>query len=174
MILPRSLPTQLHAMRRDTRGQTINDFFIGAVIFLVATGFIFSIVPTILAPFGTTDDSGVQIRADRTADHLLNGPLTEGESDAVLEAPCVKAFFQNTTNSACPEYDPQSLAELTGNTDGTGTRVQILNSNDTVASYDGVTLERGDEPHKSATVSVASRTVSLNGNTYHMNVYVWK
>lgn len=54
------------------RGQTTQDFAIGIGIFLLATAFVFSYMPSLLTPFSSSVDSGQTAQADRIAATIVD------------------------------------------------------------------------------------------------------
>lgn len=56
---------------RDERAQTTQDFVIGIGIFLLAVAFVFSFLPSLLAPYAPAVDSGDAPQADRVAGEVL-------------------------------------------------------------------------------------------------------
>ncbi|WP_276253764.1 DUF7287 family protein [Halomontanus rarus] len=54
------------------RGQTTQDFAVGIGIFLLATAFVFSYMPSLLTPFSSSVDSGQTAQADRIAATIVD------------------------------------------------------------------------------------------------------
>lgn len=79
-------------MRR--RGQTTQDFAVGASVFLLTMAFVFALIPTVFAPFQTPVDSADTVASQRIADSVHSEITDEG---VTLNGTDTTAFFGSTT-----------------------------------------------------------------------------
>jgi hypothetical protein len=85
------------ALRRDERGQTLQDYAIGIGLFLLAVTFVFTTLGGFLAPF----TSGVSAQEEAQADQLADAIVTNYSTDAPND------------------LDPARLERLLNQSDGT-------------------------------------------------------
>lgn len=178
-------------MRGDTRGQSLHDFAIGMVIFLLVLGYVFAFIPSMFEPF-TSDSDSSSVRADRTADYLtqralaVRQPTGEGPkvNEGVLDVDCTEDFFNDTfavSNPPCP-FSSDSLRDFLGLSDHTNVYVAMYETvvdmeSGTAAAHpanSSVTLAVGPEPNVDARQAVrAVRIVTFDGRHYHFVVRIW-
>ncbi|WP_459877870.1 DUF7287 family protein [Halorubrum gandharaense] len=154
------------------RGQTVLDFVVGMSVFLLAVGFTFAFVPSLLEPF-TAGEGAKMVVAERSAAHLAETSLAAGSTPAVLSTECTRDFFDEVPNDDCNwEHSAADLSAELGVVDHHGLNVTVANSSGS-HSIDSVPLVAGDEPPPGASVSTGSRMVDLDGETYRLTVRVW-
>ena len=173
-----------HENGRTARGQTVIDFAIGAGVFLITVGVVFTFVPSIFEPFGTAG-GGTPIGADRVATHLTGQLLAvDPASPTALSGACTAAFFGadgGLADDADCGFDPtDDLAALVGVGDN---EVSIAVREVSADPRSGPTVERtvdGTDYTLSretegvpSNVAVASRIVSIDGDRYRLVVKVW-
>ena len=137
-----------------SRGQTTMDFAAGISIFLVTVAFAFTFIPGIVEPF---DGSGVgdPVTANRIADDLVADRLASPDEPYSLNESAVDAFFD----------EPASLEDGLPIRDTTSVNVTLTNGT--------VLRSAGDPPPESASVTVAWRVVSYQGERADLVVRVW-
>ena len=181
-----------HENERTARGQTVIDFAIGAGVFLITVGVVFTFVPSIFEPFGTAG-GGTPIGADRVATHLTGQLLAvDPASPTALSGACTAAFFgENETlaeNASCSfgPHDPDSPDDLedldalvgVGNHD---VSIAVREVSDDPRSGPAVerTVEETDYTLSRETdgipsnVAIATRIVTIDGDRYRLVVKVW-
>lgn len=167
---------QSDSFRDSDRGQTLNDYAIGMSVFLMTVAFVFMQVPALMGPFTGAPDPGMTVKAQQTSSMLVENYLAGNQySDqpSTLDEECTKAFFAGNDAASCP-YNGEELTDAFGLQDHRSTRIVITNpSGSSVASLDGVSLERGDSLPDSANIESNSRLVQLNGEMYRLTVYHW-
>ena len=87
-----------------TRAQTTLDFAIAMGIFLLAIAFVFSFVPTFVAPFADGDQE-LSAASDRIASHLAEGALADVDDPGVVRETCATPFFDSATAPGECGYD---------------------------------------------------------------------
>ncbi|VTT88323.1 unknown [Halorubrum sp. DM2] len=156
-------------------------------VFLVAVGFTFAFVPSLLEPYAVGEGATV-IVAERGAARLAESSLAAGGSTATLSHACTFAFFNGTgaatnesdcawTANASDLHDELGVDDrrglnLTVTQDGT---VQPLESNGNVTE-----MHAGSAPPRTESVSAASRIVTIDDpespgdpETYRLTLRVW-
>lgn len=173
------LPTTRLASRNNSfwgakRAQTLNDFAIGTTLFLFTILFVFAFIPSIFAPTGISADTGDAIRVDRNADHLTQTVIGESDRTNVLNAPCTKAFFDNSTVAGC-DYSPEPLETTLGHSlqEHHPMHITVQTKSGAVVTYDGIELQRGDTPPPRHDQTSIRRVVVLDGTTYELKVQTW-
>lgn len=76
------------------RGQTVIDVLVGVGVFLIAVGFVFSFVPSMVDPFAGNQE--VTLVADRIADEVANGMMADATKSSVLNETCTYTFFNDS------------------------------------------------------------------------------
>lgn len=162
----------------EDRGQTLHDFAIGMIIFLLILGYVFSFVPGLFAPFSPETD-GTAIRVDRTADYLTEDLLVTGKTDRVLNATCTRYFFNGSPPANCDQLSEsiteQRILELAALPDDMNINVSMVRT-DGPAEDPGspITLAVGSDPETTSDrVIRAVRIVSFDGRDYRFFVRVW-
>jgi len=158
----------------SARGQTVLDFAIGMSVFLLAVGFVFAFVPSLLEPF-SADEGARMIVAERGAAHLTETSLSAGSAPGVLSTACTVGFFEGTSPAEedCGwTHDADDLGDEIATDEFTSVNVRIMRDG-AVSERDGVQLEGGDDPPPDASISTASRMIDLDGETHRLTVRVW-
>lgn len=180
--------------RNDERGQILQDFVLGAGIFLITIAFVGLFIPNLFAPFSVTD-SGDSIKVERMSDALISDLLQDTQSDrdkTTLDKQATIAFFalsDDTTNAVDDEwYDnvpfdendeinnllaAQSFddvqIEIT-NPDGTTAELQYYTQDQTVGETpEEITLSTGDIDTERG-ITTVDRVVYIDGNAYRLTV----
>ncbi|MGM0447000.1 MAG: DUF7287 family protein [Methanobacteriota archaeon] len=176
------------------RAQTVLDFVVGMSVFLVAVGFTFAFVPSLLEPYAVGEGATV-IVAERGAARLAESSLAEPSlagagSTATLSHACTLAFFAGTdAEAASDEFDcawtanADDLHAELGVADRHGLNLTVTQRG-SVASLDAdgtaVAMRAGPEPPRSESVSAASRIVTIDDTedrdaleTYRLTLRVW-
>jgi len=172
------------------RAQTVLDFVVGMSVFLVAVGFTFAFVPSLLEPYAVGEGATV-IVAERGAARLAESSLAGAAgSTASLSHGCTLAFFAGgDSTTAADESDcgwtanASDLHAELGVDDLRGLNVTVT-QNGTAASLDSesgvVTMRAGPAPPRSESVSAASRIVTIDDpddrrgpETYRLTLRVW-
>lgn len=155
----------------DDRGQTLHDFAIGMVIFLLVLGYVFAFVPGVFAPLSPDVDS-TAIRVDRTADFLTADLLAEDGAGLVLNETCTEHFFDGTSPADCDRLkqpvDEEYIRELAALPARTGINVTMLRG-DGAATY-AVGRSPADVDDR---VIRAVRVVTFDGRDYRYVVRLW-
>ncbi|SFR50250.1 MULTISPECIES: DUF7287 family protein [Halorubrum] len=171
------------------RGQTVLDFVVGMSVFLVAVGFTFSFVPSLLEPYAVGEGATV-IVAERGAARLAESSLAGGGSAATLSHACTLAFFDGTDpETAADESDctwtanANDLHAELGVDDRRGLNLTVTRRG-AVGTLDpdgaAVAMRAGPAPPRSESVSSASRIVTIDDpedrrgpETYRLTLRVW-
>ena len=173
----------------DDRGQTVLDFVVGMSVFLVAVGFTFAFVPSLLEPYAVGEGATV-IVAERGAARLAESSLAGAGSTATLSHACTFAFFNGTAPEAASE--DSDCAWAANATDlhaelgvdelrGLNLTVTQHGAIETLDSDDGsVAMRAGPAPPEGTSVSSASRIVTMADpedrrapETYRLTLRVW-
>ena len=170
--------------RETQRGQTVIDFAIGAGVFLITVGVVFTFVPSIFEPFGTAG-GGTPIGADRVATHLSGQLLAvDPASPTALSGACTAAFFGENDMLAeeanCGFAPTDDLDALVGVGDN-DVSIAVREVSDDPRSGEAIdrtvdgtdyTLSRETDGIPS-NVAIATRTVTIDGDRYRLVVKVW-
>ncbi|ELZ52012.1 hypothetical protein C465_02846 [Halorubrum distributum JCM 9100] len=177
----------------DDRGQTVLDFVVGMSVFLVAVGFTFAFVPSLLEPYAVGEGATVIVAergAARLAESSLAGSSLAGAgSTATLSHACTLGFFNETAPGAAAESDcawTATAADLhaeLGVDDLRGLNLTVTQHGaiKRLDSDDGpVAMRAGPAPPSSTSVSSASRIVTIDDpgdreppETYRLTLRVW-
>lgn len=173
----RAIGSDARPPREDDRGQSLNDFALGTGVFVLTVGFVFFLMPTLLAPYYTPSETGNEIRAERSTAVLVDDLLVKsGEHEPnTLNATCTEAFFDGTDVSGC-DYGGGSLDGALGlDSDGNVnvTVGELGSGTSDIASIDGTKLARGGSVPPGSNVGVWTRVVYLNGTSRELTVRVW-
>ena len=173
----------------DDRGQTVLDFVVGMSVFLVAVGFTFAFVPTLLEPYAVGEGATV-IVAERGAAQLAESSLVTGGPTAALSHACTLAFFDETAPGAATESNcawtatASDLHEELGVDDFRGLNLTVTR-NGSVAALDpsgaAVPMRAGPAPPGGESVAAASRMVDIDVDpdddvgreTHRLTLRVW-
>ena len=157
------------------RAQTTIDFAIGISLFLVVTAFVIAFVPTIFAPFQSTEGPGT---ADRIATSLSTDRLGDPSEPYVLNGTCTDGFFDQLNGGSAPSTCRFNTSA--GTTRGTFALDDTRDVNVTIRRPDGAIADRpggklaaGPTPPGTTSVSAATRVVSLSGTTRRLVVRTW-
>ena len=171
------------------RAQTVLDFVVGMSVFLLAVGFTFAFVPSLLEPYAVGEGATV-IVAERGVARLAESSLADGGSTATLSHACTFAFFGGTDPTSSVDEsdcawttDADDLHAELGVDDFRGLNLTITR-NETVESIgpEGATVEMraGPAPPRGESVSAASRIVTIDDpedrrgpETYRLTLRVW-
>ena len=173
----------------DDRAQTVLDFVVGMSVFLVAVGFTFAFVQSLLEPYAVGEGATV-IVAERGAARLAESSLVGAGSTATLSHACTVAFFNGT--------DPATAADTfgcdwTANADDLHAELGVdevrglnltVTRNGTVESIGSgaasAHMRAGPAPPRGESVSAASRIVAIDdpndpegAQTYRLTLRVW-
>lgn len=168
---------------RDSRGQSVPDFAIGASIFLLVVGGALVYLPTIFEPLSNTVTANA-ILADRTATYLVRDLLTTGGGGPTLNAVCTAAFFSGDTSldDSCSFTADAETRELLGIADDTDINIVITDAENVkpepaiTDEVNGVEYEysrRTNTGTQETDTAVATRTVRIDGQLYKLIVEVW-
>lgn len=175
------------------RAQTVLDFVVGMSVFLVAVGFTFAFVPSLLEPYAVGEGATVIVAergAARLAESSLAEPSVAGGSTATLSHACTLAFFDGTDpDAAADESDcawTANAADLhaeLGVDDLRGLNLTVTQHGaiEALNSTDGpVAMRAGPAPPGGTSVSSASRIVTIDDpgdraapETYRLTLRVW-
>ena len=108
-----------------SRAQTTLDFAIAMGIFLLAIAFVFSFVPTFVAPFADGDQE-LSAASDRLASHLAEGALADVDDPGVVRETCATPFFDNSTAPAECGYSGDDTRTHLGVSDRFDVEVEIV------------------------------------------------
>ncbi|ELZ46205.1 hypothetical protein C464_11408 [Halorubrum coriense DSM 10284] len=171
------------------RGQTVLDFVVGMSVFLVAVGFTFAFVPSLLEPYAVGEGATV-IVAERGAARLAESSLAGSGSAATLSHACTLAFFNGTDpETASDESDcawtanADDLHAELGVDDVRGLNLTVTQGG-TLATLDAggtaVAMRAGPAPPRDRSVAAASRLVTVDDpedraapETYRLTLRVW-
>ncbi|ELZ44745.1 hypothetical protein C463_07312 [Halorubrum californiense DSM 19288] len=173
----------------DDRAQTVLDFVVGMSVFLVAVGFTFAFVPSLLEPYAVGEGATV-IVAERGAARLAESSLAATGSTATLSHACTLAFFDGGDS---PDTLGEGDCAWTANADDLHAELGVddlrglnltVTQRGTVASLnatgDNVSMRAGPAPPSGTSVSAASRIVTLDDpedprgpEPYRLTLRVW-
>lgn len=163
------------------RGQTLHDFAIGMVIFLLVLGYVFAFIPGLFSPFSPESHSS-PVRVDRTADFLTGDLLASEQARGWLNASCTRRFFntsvgdpETTCNRLPPSVNESTVRDLTGLSSLTNVNVSMVRSEGPAADpTTGKLLAVGSSPAGvSGRVIRAVRVVTFDGRHYRFIVRLW-
>jgi hypothetical protein len=87
----RRLPTT--ARRGRDRGQTVQDFAIGASVFLLTIAFVFVFIPTLFTPFEDEVDPGLDSQVDRVASAIVDEGSIDGKPNRMTNSTAEAAII---------------------------------------------------------------------------------
>ena len=171
------------------RAQTVLDFVVGMSVFLVAVGFTFAFVPSLLEPYAVGEGATV-IVAERGAARLAESSLAGAGSTATLSHACAFAFFNGSDPGAASD---ESDCDWTASADDLHAELGVddirglnltVTQRGSVASLDSngtaVAMRAGPAPPRTESVSAASRVVTVDDpedrrgpETYRLTLRVW-
>lgn len=160
----------------DDRGQTVLDYAIGVGIFFVALTFVLATIPGMFSPFVGTGDTQV---ADRIATSTATESLGAPDQPYVLDRNCTVGFFQQMSGGPAASTDCRfdttatTLGEVFALDSSQSIQLRIEDADQEVATIDTVTLQAGNDPPNSTSVTTARRTVGIDGATYWLEVRAW-
>jgi hypothetical protein len=171
------------------RAQTVLDFVVGMSVFLIAVGFTFAFVPSLLEPYAVGEGATV-IVAERGAARLAESSLAATGSTATLSHACTFAFFNGSNPGTAENESGCDWTDNAGDLHGElgVDRLRGLNLTVTqrgsVASLDSngtvVAMRAGPAPPRTRSVSTASRIVTIDDpedrrgpETYRLTLRVW-
>ncbi|MBP1986734.1 DUF7287 family protein [Halolamina salifodinae] len=162
----------------DDRGQTVLDYAIGVGIFFVALTFVLATIPGMFSPFVGTGDTQI---ADRIATSTATDSLGAPDQPYVLNRTCTVAFFEQMNGGPSAPTDCRfdttatSLGGVFALDSSQSVQIRIENGSGNVAELgtDNTTLEAGNDPPGSTSVTTARRTVGIDGTTYWLEVRAW-
>lgn len=170
----------------DERGQTAVDFLVGVGVFVLVLALVFAFVPELFAPFD--DDQARPLVADRSADRLVGSLRGADLGPSTLSTDCTLAFFGAAGATGCG-FDPAAdLPDRAGIADryhvnvtvernttaDPGVETLCSDGSDVLACPAATTLAVGPPvPTERGSVSVARRTVYLDGRDATLVVRVW-
>ena len=171
------------------RAQTVLDFVVGMSVFLVAVGFTFAFVPSLLEPYAVGEGATV-IVAERGAARLAESSLTGAGSTATLSHACTFAFFNGTDPETASDESDCGWTANAGDLHAELAVDELRGLNLTVTQHgtvatldsDGTTvpMRAGPAPPSGASVSAASRIVTIDDpgdrdppETYRLTLRVW-
>ncbi len=145
------------------RGQTQQDLVVGVSVFLLAVFFVFSFVPTTIAPTGANTEAESYV-ADRLGESVLENVTSTDEANR-LNVTRTEQFFDShrTRGSIGANYSVDSVRQV----------------NVTLETLSGVTIALGGDLARAGDdypggVGVAStRVVRLGGDRYRLVIRVW-
>ena len=165
-----------------SRAQTTLDFAIAMGIFLLAIAFVFSFVPTFVAPFADGDQE-MSAASDRIASHLAEGALADVDEPKVVRVECATQFFENGTAPTACGYDGDNTRTHLGIGDRFDVEVELVRNyegeeSELCLNTDGYVSHKGKEdceetyynvstadvPRDDSSVTVSRRTVTISGN----------
>lgn len=171
------------------RAQTTLDFAIGVVIFIVTVAFVATFIPATFEPFSEASQDHTII-SDRVATQLSTSALASPTEPYVLDQACTTAFFARTSPPSRCGYPDAPITEQVGvspdqslqivirrdnNHDGTANPLCEATNGDIIEQGSGTCATIyavGDEPG-SPTVTVARRTVWIDGLDSRLEVRIW-
>ena len=153
----RRLPTT--ARRGRDRGQTVQDFAIGASVFLLTIAFVFVFIPTLFTPFEDEVDPGLDSQVDRVASAIVdNGSIdskpnrmTNSTAEAAIVAPGNGADLQDA-------YGLPSTSQV-----NVTVRPIDPNEDDTIVTISGGTELASGDVYKDRPAATASRIIVIEG-----------
>lgn len=170
------------------RGQTVLDFVVGMSVFLIAVGFTFAFVPSLLEPF-TAGEGAKMVVAERGAAHLTETSFSAGGGPATLSAACTRDFFNGTDPGDVDcnwDHNAEDLHAELGVVNHHGLNLSVTTRGEPIGidgdgevdeegevNEDGTLLTAGNTPRPGSSVSSGSRIVDINGQTYRLTLRVW-
>ncbi len=161
------------------RAQTTLDFAVGMSVFLLTVIFVISFAPTMFDPFA--GGSGTKlIVADRAATTLSGDLFAVSTAESgILSVGCVAEFFDEDVDGAsCDSSAEFSDFDGSLSLDGRSAEVTVHELGSPASepaspewATDGLT--RSNSGSVPSDVAVATRTVSIDGESYRLTVRVW-
>ncbi len=144
-------------LRSRDRGQTVQDFAIGASVFLLTVAFVFAFVPTLFTPFENDRAAGLESQASRTAAAIVDQGSIDGRSNWMTDSSAVSAISAGGTGT-----DLQDKYDLPTTSQVNVTVTPMPSGNDTILTAPGGALASGDE-FRDRPSATSSRIVVIQG-----------
>ena len=156
------------------RGQTQQDFAVGVSVFLLAVFFVFSFVPTTIAPTDANTESDAYV-ADRVAGSVLETVSEPSEANAVTVDRTARFFgnhsaegsIQTNYSVASPRQVNVTLETLQGVT------VTMNETTESVGAGVNGTVARAGDDYPGGVGVAASRVVRFGSDRYRLVARVW-
>jgi len=168
------------ALGPDRRAQTVQDFAVGAGVFLLTVAFTFAFVPSIFTPFDSEVVAGAGPQADRVATSLTQD-LSMDEQSNWLDGPETGEFFDGDSPGPTNPDELQDRFDLPLASNIRIVVVPVEGGSPVVWHPTNTVLAIGDEFNNRPAASV-SRVVAIpgiqrcdpaKGNACRMIVRVW-
>jgi len=154
---PRPRPRHGTRLAPDDRGQTVQDFAIGASVFLLTIAFVFAFIPTLFTPFEDNIAPGLESQASRTAAAIVDNGSIDGRQNWMTESSAQSAI--DTGGSGADLQNTYDLPE----TSQVNVTVTPMSPDDaTVVSDSGVDYASGDT-FRDRPAATVSRIVVIQG-----------
>lgn len=154
-------------------------------MFLLTVGFVFSVLPGVLAPFDGARPGPAL--ADRVADDLTQRALGEADDPTALDEACVRAFFGSGAATGCPFRAGESLSERVGIDAGNELNVTVERTGGggvlcltadgearpCAGGGGGTRLVAGEDPPVGKDVVSSTRLVRVGGTDAVVVVRLW-
>lgn len=159
------------------RGQTQQDFVIGVSVFLLAVFFVFSFVPTTIAPTGA-EVEGESYVADRVVGGVAENVTTTGEANR-LDLNRTESFFRaHSAGSAVrANYSVSGTAQVNVSLETLQGLTVDVNATDGAVSTNATaingTVARAGDSYPGDVGAAATRIVRVGDERYRLAVRVW-
>jgi hypothetical protein len=157
-----------------TRGQTQQDFAVGVSVFLLAVFFVFSFVPTTIAPTDANTESESYV-ADRIAGSVLETLSERDEANAVA-VDRAAGFFANhsATGSIQANYSVAEPRQVNVTLETLqGVTVTVNETSESVGVGVNGTVARAGDDYPGGVGVAASRVVRIDDDRYRIVARVW-
>ncbi len=146
------------------RGQTVQDFAIGASVFLLTIAFVFAFIPTLFTPFEDSIAPGLDSQASRTAAAIVDQGSIDGRSNHMTATGAQDAILPNPSGGPPGESeDLQNEYDLPETSQVNVTVTPMPPDDDTVLGLpSGATLGSGNE-FRGRPAATVSRIVVIEG-----------
>jgi hypothetical protein len=97
--------------RRDSRGQTLQDFVTGASLFLLTVAFVFAFVPVVFTPFEAPVETEHSVQSDRVASAVVLNITQEGD-ERLVDTAAREDFFDMSSADLDDRYPLRPGSDL--------------------------------------------------------------
>jgi hypothetical protein len=165
--------------RGSDRAQTIQDFAVGASVFLLTVSFVFAFVPSLFTPFTSSVDPGAPMQADRVSDQIINDTQIDERPNYLRVTGgsySLTDLFTDDSDGLQDRYRLPSTSQINvtlSQVDGDGSPVDLSPGGPTAATGN----QYNNRPAASLTRIVGVPGVTpcdpAQGNTCRLTVRIW-
>jgi hypothetical protein len=156
----RGADTQPPARPAD-RAQTVQDFAIGASVFLLTIAFVFAFIPTLFTPFDSNVAPGLDAQADRVGDAIVTDAAVDGKPNWLDRDETLDALELTSGSGTGDELQTAYGLPSTSQVNVTVTPMRLEEEDDPITDG-GDTFAAGDQ-YRDRSAATVSRIVVIQG-----------